>query len=371
MSNDTSSIFNSAKTLQEYKNTPLFCGPEPGLIDSIYRKHPKLFSLYKELKSLDWSEDEFKFGRCLIDFKNADQDISDMMIETIGWQWEADSVAAKSFLVILAPFISSTEYWIPLVRIADNENIHGLTYSEIVKLSFDDTDTVMEKILSFKNSQLRMQVLETTLAEALKLSRQYAAGLIPLTRELYRDVVLKTVICALFLERIQFIASFAVTFTICGTGLFQPIGKAVQKICQDELEIHSEFDKAVISAELKTEWGALSFEELGPWVKQIHDEILATEFSFIDSLHRNGRALPGATAEMFKNFVLYNMKDVAKFLKIDSGIKYPKSNPMPHIELWTDINKTQAAPQEQDANQYKVGILDDDIGDMIIDIDSL
>ena len=52
---------------------------------------------------------------------------------------------------------------------------------------------------------------------------------------------IKTTIILLFLERLQFMASFAVTFTICSTGLFQSIGTAVQKICQDELEIHAEF----------------------------------------------------------------------------------------------------------------------------------
>jgi ribonucleoside-diphosphate reductase beta chain len=91
----TAAIFNSAKTIEEYKNTPIFMGPEPGFMDTIYKNHPKLWNLYKELKALDWSEDEFDFTRCLLDFKNCHQDTSDMMIETIGWQWEADSVAGE------------------------------------------------------------------------------------------------------------------------------------------------------------------------------------------------------------------------------------------------------------------------------------
>lgn len=367
----TAAIFNSAKTIEEYKNTPIFMGPEPGFMDTIYKNHPKLWNLYKELKALDWSEDEFDFTRCLLDFKNCHQDTSDMMIETIGWQWEADSVAGRSVVSILAPFVSSTEYWTTLVRIADNENIHSATYSEIVKLSFEDTDSVMQRILNFKNTQARMTILENTLSEALTLSRKYAAGEIEASDELYRDVPIKTTICLLFLERVQFMASFAVTFSICSTGLFQPIGKAVQKICQDELEVHAEFDKEVLKYELKTERGKWAMESLKPWMHQITDEFIQCEYSFIDSLFRDGRHLPGVTPDMLKQWVLYNAKDVVRFLGLDMADKYtfPKYDPMPLLETWINMNKTQAAPQEQDLAQYKVGVVIDDAAETVFDLD--
>lgn len=683
----TAAIFNSAKTIEEYKNTPIFMGPEPGFMDTIYKNHPKLWNLYKELKALDWSEDEFDFTRCLLDFKNCHQDTSDMMIETIGWQWEADSVAARSVIAILLPFISSTEYWTGLLRISDNECltpdhevyvrgrgwvsianvnvgdiviqynadgtmqytpvthtfskqyndviitftnkknninqsvtkrhrmavnkngntnfyeakdvptnvkfittgkligsnsvltpkdrfwiafqadgsysdksytgnttgfkhvtfgfkkqrkkdaivnlinqlgytyktydrgndytiykvyiplnefieegktfgwvdlsnvdhtwcklfidevaqwdgtivknnkkhvmrysssikectdivstiaafsgyrttqttysyndgirqnvyyvyvnnnplldgrrvnktvsayngtvhcitvqsgafltrrdnvisvtgncIHGATYSEIVKLSFEDTDSVMQRILNFKNTQARMTILENTLSEALTLSRKYAAGEIEASDELYRDVPIKTTICLLFLERVQFMASFAVTFSICSTGLFQPIGKAVQKICQDELEVHAEFDKEVLKYELKTERGQWAMESLKPWMHQIADEFIQCEYSFIDSLFRDGRHLPGVTPDMLKQWVLYNAKDVVRFLGLDMADKYtfPKYDPMPLLETWINMNKTQAAPQEQDLAQYKVGVVIDDAAETVFDLD--
>lgn len=366
------SVFNSEKTLEQYKNTPIFCGPEQGLMDTIYKNHPKLWKLYKELKSLDWSEDEFDYTRCMIDFKNAHKDISDSMIETIGWQWEADSVAGRTIIAIMAPFVSSTEYWTALVRIADNENIHGATYSEIVKLSFNDPDAVVQKILQFKNTNERMSLISTELDSALQLSRKYAAGLIPLTDELYRDVPFKVTVLALLLERLQFMASFAVTFTICSTGLFQPIGKAVQKICQDELEIHSEFDKEVIRYELKTEKGQWALQSLidSGWLHNIINEFIQCEFAFVDSLFRDNRSLPGINADMLKQWVLFNAKDIVRFFNISlDQYAFPKYNPMPLLETWINMNLTQAAPQEQDVAAYKVGIVIDDSQDEIFDLD--
>ncbi len=362
------SIFNRSKTLEEYKHTPLFCGPEPGLMDTINKSYPKLWSLYKEMKSLDWSEDEFDFSRCMLDFKNASDDMSFLMLMNIFYQWEADSVAGRSFLAILGPFISSTEYYTAMVRIADNENIHAATYSEIIRLSFDDPSQVVKDVLEFKAAQSRMEILEKTLSEALYLSRQYAAGLIEMSDELYRDVVIKTTICALFLERLQFMASFGVTFTICSTGLFQPIGKAVQKICQDELEVHAEFDKEVLRYEMKTEKGAWALKSLSKWTEDLCEEFIQSEFNFIDSIFEGGRSLPGATPEMFKQWVLFNAKDIVRFLNIDSGHTFPKYNPMPLLETWIDMNKNQPAPQEQDSAQYKVGIMIDDSEDTIFEL---
>ena len=360
-------VFNADKTLDQYKKTPLFCGPEPGLMDTIYKPYPKLWSLYKELKSLDWSEDEFDYSRCLLDFKKTPINISTKMIRTIGWQWEADSVAGRSILAIMAPFVSSTEYWTALVRIADNENIHGATYSEIVKLSFDNTDEVMQDILDFKAKMNRMHVVEETLAEALYLSRQYAAGNIPMSDELYRDVVIKTTIIAYYLERVQFMASFGITFIICESGVYQPIGKAVQKICQDELEIHAEFDREVLMYELQTEKGRWAVDSLKDWINLVHHEVIETEHHFIDVIHEDGYDLPGTNKNILKDWVLFNAKDPGKFFNVETDIAYPRQNPMPILEKWINMNLTQAAPQEQDIAQYKVGIVHDDSQDIIFD----
>lgn len=691
------SIFNRDKTLEEYKNTPLFGGAKSGLMDTIYKPYPKLWSLYKELKSLDWSEDEFDFTRCLLDFKISPPDMSDMMIETLGWQWEADSVASQTPLYVLSPFISSTEYRVGLTRITDNECltpdhqvltesgwkdiaditlydkvaqwdydtksitfvnpthiiekdyddisyeftanslsqkvtknhrmplvypytnyatspetrlakevklngsnaiplsgllplgremtaqeklwvavqadgslcgekytgaktgklhykfgftkerkierlkmladeagwdfveydsighnrlfylyvpkeqynqeaktfdwidlanisynwgqdfifeiaqwdgsitesglkryistnkscidiaqtiahlvgmrshlyvvkprknvkfphgdycdtkeayqlsfvetdyaigngitkteshykgkvhcltvpssyfvvkrdnkisitgncIHSATYSEIVKLSFEDTDTVMEKILSFKNTNERMNIVERELDATYKLSTRYASGAIEMSYELYRDCVIKTIIMMYILERVQFMASFGVTFLICSTGAFQQIGKAVQKICQDELEIHSQFARETITYLKKDEQGLRAINDLisSGWVKDILSQVFESEFEFVDSLFRDGRSIPGGNADLFKKWVLFNGKDVANFLKISMPeYTFPKQNPIPVLDSWIDMSLTQPAPQEEAIASYKVNMVVDDTEDMLFDI---
>ncbi len=349
-------IFNSAKTPEQYAiKSPLFFGPEPGLFDTVNLHYPKIWKLYKTMKSLDWSEDEFDYVQCNLDFKNCPKSVYDIMIRTIAWQWEADSTASRSIAPILAPFISDSSLWAAWQRISDNEVVHAATYSEIVRMSFDDPENVMKEVLAVKESLSRLCTVTKVFSEGQRASHLYAMG--EMTETEAYDKLLMMVIALLLLERVQFMASFAITFTICKSNIFQSIGKAVAKIAQDELEVHSELDKEVLRVELGTERGMSSFVRQKVQVNRLFHEVLENEFNWTDNLFSEGRELVGSTAAIIKKWVLYNARDVAKFLDIETDLKFPTTNPMPHLDDWLDISKVQSTPQEQDNNQYKVGVI--------------
>src|SRR5690625_4478005 len=104
-------------------------------------------------KSLDWDENEFDYSSCNADFKKANRSTYDMMIKTLAWQWEADSVASRAIAPVLAPFITSSELWAAWQRISDNEVIHAATYSEIVRNSFDDPSVIIDEILRVEEAR--------------------------------------------------------------------------------------------------------------------------------------------------------------------------------------------------------------------------
>jgi ribonucleoside-diphosphate reductase beta chain len=364
----TNKIFNTEKSPLEYmEKNPLFFGTEPGLFNTLNKPYPKIWSLYKTMKSLDWSEDEFDYTQCNLDFKNCPKSVSEMMIRTLAWQWEADSVASRSIAPVLAPFITDTSLWAAWQRISDNEIVHAATYSEIVRMSFDNPEQVMANILEVKESIIRMDRVNSIFANLHKTSHQYAIGQI--TAEQAYDDVFMGVLALLMLERIQFMASFAVTFTICSSNWFQSIGKAVQKIAQDELEVHVELDKEVIKTELATKRGLDSYQRQKEKINQLFNEVVQTEIEWIDYLFSEGRELVGATPATLKNWVLFNARDVAKFLNIETNFKFPKNNPMPHLDDWINIGNTQAAPQEQDNNAYKVNSIARDDSQTNFEID--
>lgn len=361
-------VFNVDKTDSEYQNSSLLLGVEPGLFDTIHKKYPKIWDLYKEMRSLDWSEDEFDYSQCNLDFKTCSADVSEMMIRTLAWQWEADSIASRSIITILAPFITSSELWAAWQRVSDNEVVHAATYSEIVRMSFDDPNKVLDNILAVKESLNRLDVVADVFSSAYTLAHQYSLGMIPNDQTLYNEVYV-TIATLLMLERIQFMASFAITFTICGTGLFQPIGKAVQKIAQDELEVHSELDKEVLTNERKTSRGKIAHEQTADRIKAIFEAVVKSECEWVDYLFSDGRGLIGTNPDILKSWILYNAKPVADFLDIDTSYKMPRINPMPAMEKWLNMNKNQAAPQEQTVAAYKVGIIARDDADVEFDVD--
>jgi ribonucleoside-diphosphate reductase beta chain len=290
-----------------------------------------------------------------------------MMIRTLAWQWEADSVASRAIAPVLAPFITDSTLWAAWQRISDNEVIHAATYSEIVRMSFDNPELVLADILAVKESLVRLTSVKTVFDRLYQASHKYALGQIT-PDEAYDDLFMG-VVALLLLERVQFMASFSITFTICGTNWFQPIGKAVQKIAQDELEVHVDIDKEVIRIELGTKRGQEAYARLKPRIKELCDEIVEAELTWTDYLFSEGRELVGTNAKIVKQWVLFNARDVYDFLDIPTDHKFPKQNPMPHLEDWINIGKSQAAPQEQDNNQYKVGTIvrDDDQKEFDVD----
>lgn len=370
-----SKIFNTQKT--DYKNPSLFLGQDPGLLDTVNKQYPEIFDLYKEMKSLDWDENEFDYSVCNAEFKSADRSTYDMMIKTLAWQWEADSVASRSIIGVVGPLIGSGELFSAWQRIADNEVLHGLTYSEIVRMSFDDPNVVLDEVLSVEESIERLTTVANIMSNTHDVAHKYALGMVEDTQETYNAAFMFTV-AMLVLERIQFMSSFAITFTICDTGMFQPIGRAIQKIAQDELEIHVQLDKAILRNELQTERGKIAYEQCKDQIQAAIDEGLAEECYFVDYLFSEGRTLVGYTADIGKRWSAFNAGDVYHTLDLEPSQwvldllpegEIPDSNPHRLMERWLDMGKLQGSPQEEKNPQYKVGTTRRDDEDAEFDTD--
>lgn len=251
--------------------------------------------------------------------------------------------------------------------------LHAATYSEIVRNSFDDPSDILDEILSVQESIARLQTVSSIFDKAHTTSHRYALGLIPKEemQDAYNDIFM-FIVALLCLERIQFMASFAVTFAICdGTGLFQPIGKAVQKIAQDEFEIHVQFGMEVLKNLLTTERGQIAYQQCKPEIIKLINEVVKSEDEWINYAFSEGRELTGVTKEMMLDWNHFSGTVIAKFMGVQDEVSFPlvENNPLKYMELWVDISKTQTSPQEQDNNQYKVGVMKRDDEGEVFDIE--
>lgn len=363
-------IFNLNKG--DYGSYNIILGEDPGLLDSITHNHPEAWALYKRLRSLDWDELEFDFSSCNAEFKAADKSIYDMMIKTLAWQWEADSVASRSIVTILGNVCTDGRIWTGYNRISENECVHALTYSEIVRGSFDDPDEIREEILKVTEAHSRMKIVSEVMGTALNTSLKYGLGEVENCQETYNDIFM-FLVALYFLERIQFMASFAVTFAIGRTGMFQQICKAVQKIAIDEFEIHAQFGQHVLRSELATPRGKVAYSQCKDKIVRLLWEVIRTEIEWAQYLFSEGRELTGVTAKSLIQWIMFNAKAAAEFLNVKDDIwmrfdydfeqmtgfefAWPEKNPLPYMTKYIQLSGTQSSAQEEKKGDYMTNLL--------------
>lgn len=347
-------IFNAKK--DDYENTPLFLGSKPGLLDTINKQYPELWRLYFLMKSLDWDHNEFDYKSCIAEFQTCSKTEYEIMIKTLAWQWEADSIAANSIAPIVAPFVSSTELWALWSAISVNEILHGLTYSEIVAGSFNDGKAAMASVLGEVEALQRMKTVAHAMTNVKKMSANLTLGNIARDSNEARDAIMLFTVALLALERIQFMSSFAITFAFAEAGMFLPIGKAVQKICNDEYNVHVPTGKEILRIERSTKIGSASFERIKPLATALIDEVVTSELKWTENhLFQGDRQLVGCTCEDIKNWVLFGANDVYNTLGIKNNFKIVGKNPLGYITEWISINSQQVSPQEEKTGNYLLG----------------
>ncbi len=356
----SSQIFNTNKS--DYSLPQLFLGEQRnGLIDSLHTPYPELMRLYRELQAMDWRHDEYDYSSCIEQFKTCSPSIYRMMIRTLAWQWEGDSTASNVFTELFPAFASCTETRIGYARIGVSENVHALTYAEIVRGSFEDPSVILDEITSVREAHGRMAAVGQIFEQAAIAAKEWRDTHV--RTQFIEDAVFMLICGVYMLERIQFMASFAVTFGICSLKLFEPIGTAVQIIARDEWTNHVPFGEEVISQLLKTDWGMAAFERCRPRLIEAHIELLSNEMGWVDYLHSDGDELPGVPPAKLKNWSLFcgrgstELYGITKEVEAALGVTMPTVLPLSYMADWIDINEKQASPQEQDNNQYLLGVV--------------
>lgn len=353
--NFKSHIFNPDKT--DYDSPALFLGQSGGLGDTVNDHHPRLWELWRALRSLDWDTNEFNFEPCNIEFKTVNPMIAQAMIQNIGFQWEADTDASNSISAVSSLFVTNSALKTCWDQVTANENLHWTTYSEAVRYSFDEPNTVLQSVLANKDALARMDGIVTTMAKSLKIGLEYRLG--HRTKddpEVYQAAFMFTV--ALFLlERVNFMGSFAVTAAIAQEGLFMPICNAIQRIAQDEAEVHVNIGKYVLTYELSTPRGQACWRANRAVIDDMISEVHASENRWINFQRDSGSVVPGVGWDELKTLVKFNVADAADVLHRPVSFNAPTIMPLPYFAKWLDVSKTQHAPQEADIGQYRVNVV--------------
>lgn len=362
-------IFNSGKT--DYEKTPIILGQARGLVDSITQQYPDQTGLYRKLRGQDWTEFEFVFEQCKVEFADPElRPYAVSMRQALAYQWQTDSTASSTIAGITACVVSSSEIFTGYQRISDNESIHALTYSEIVRQSFDDPMSALEEFKADMNSIDRISIVGKVFEQAFISAHRWSLyqarpDIYPLTdKERYDifDHMFLYFIALLCMERGQFMPSFATTFAICNLNIFQPIGDAVQRIAQDEIEIHVPYGKYVIRDLLATDRGREAFKNNRHVIVQLINDTMYSEEHWVNVSFTDGFELPGAPPQALKNFAYFGGTDIASFLGVENDVSFPLiyENPLSYMNKRVNLGSTQASPQEAPGTSYMVNAVQRD-----------
>lgn len=361
-------IFNERKS--DYERSKPFFNEALGLSDTINRNFKDIHGLFKQLKEQDWDELEFDYSTCNQEFKSCKRNYYDGMIKTLAYQWETDSVAASIFPLVISSINPSTEIFEYFIKVSENEQLHAATYSEIVRNSFDNPETVMAEILEVKQSLERLSTVAEVFSKTKEMVLKYALDNTTYSQELYNQVYLFFV--AVFcMERIQFMASFAITFNICETTkMFQPIGAAIRKIALDEYEVHVQGCKAILKHMNNQEEGKIAYQANKDLIVKLIDEVVANEERWNEYLFSEVE-LVGLNLKLINDWVRFSASDVALYLGVQDEVYFDiiKENPLPFMEGWLKIDNVQMSPQEEQPTNYKLGVVVDDSSDEEFDVD--
>ena len=359
-------IFNTENTAHLTADYPIFLGQELALYDSINKVYPQLFDLYKLLKAQDWSENEINLDQSRRDFELCDKSTYDVMVQTLMWQWEADSIASRSIATLFAPFISNSEYSAAVMRQSDNEILHSLTYSEIIRQCLKDSKGIIRDVMANQDVLKRSGSIIASFEELGRVGAEYRLKSVDYSGVYLRKVILKGV-CALYaLEGIEFMASFACTFALAEQNIFMGIAQLVQKIQLDEI-VHAKIDQTVLDVLLKSPEWYQSFIEIKDDIKAIFDDVVQQEQNWSKYIFSEGRAIVGLNTTLLTEWVYYKAKPLYDFLGLEWDFPTVQHNPLPWMEQWINIDQQQNANQEQDNNAYKLNVVVDDLDDEILE----
>lgn len=331
---------------------PLFLGAELGVVDTVNIQYPELEKLYQDQLSQIWNEFEIDLTQDRLDMQRLPKDTVDLMVKTILWQTVADSVASRSILETLGKWVSNPELMNLLTLWSFFEVIHARAYSHIIKQTFVDPNDMIKQLYGEAQVLQRSEIIVDTFDKMASMTSDD-------DDETVRKQIILTITALFALEAIAFMSSFAVTFAITETGVFQGIGKEVTLICRDEV-LHTRMDYSILNI-LKRDKDMLPLlSKYSGEIKDILDSVVLQELQWADYLFSENRSVIGLNAKLLKEYTQYMAKPLYDALGVEYGFQSVKSNPLKYVEKYIDSTKMQSANMEIQNTSYKVGAVKDD-----------
>lgn len=325
-----------------------------GLIDSIHRRvEDTTFRNYKILKKQDWDELENPLEEVRQDFLRYPCE-GEMFKNNVGWQWGGDSTAANSLIPMFAPFQPDTDTWLWICRQGDNENLHALTYSEIVKIAVPNGEAEIKRIHESQDTMRRMAHVTKIFDHVIRVGARITLGDIDYRSKEASDALMLGLCGVFILERCQFMPSFLNTAVLYFDSKFTPACSTIRKIAIDEYGTHIPTIRHLITQELKVKERRDSLERVRPILTNLLEEVTHNEVAWNAMQFRVGGERLGMTEQMGSDYAYYASTDVANLMGLKPDLKIVTRNPAPIMDNFLNLNRERQASMEKKGGNYQV-----------------
>jgi ribonucleoside-diphosphate reductase beta chain len=362
-------ILCSDNLVPDISEQKIFFGEYSGFQRYDQPKYPFAVNLEEKMRNAFWNPKEISLVSDRIKFEDLPEFAQEIEIEILLFQTLMDSGNNRGIDNVLSTIVSSPEFEALYKTHAYFELIHSLSYSHILREVFPDATSVFNSLKNRKAIQKRIdkEVNAFEAVASLDMSNPSDEN---------KKIIIELLIRIYVLESIKFYISFLVTYVINNAyhNRIQGIARIIKLINFDE-DIHVAVMAGTLNI-LKKE-PSEGFKHLmdSEWytdkVTEIFTEVVNDELEWGAHLLTFGN-IPTLTMPVMDNFIKYYAHERAK--KIANVSLYPtavKSDVESWFESYKDINKDNTAQQEAEATNYNIGILQDDLPEGELSMDSV
>ena len=326
--------------------------------------YPIFARLYEKAFSDFWTWFVVDFSKDLVGFTQLSENAQRMFLLNNGYQTIMDSGVVNLYNT-LVQLVSNTELALLYSYIAQNESIHGGSYSYGLTQMFGPK--AEEKIDVVYHDRAIQQRLENE----IDYSDQLINIIIKQGRidDDAKKILLKTIVSTYTLEHLKFPFSFFTTWRInesgdTGEGLIQGFANLLKLIATDELEVHAPTNGNVLKI-LRRE-SRQGFKHLfdSGWAPEFIEnyvkKVAEQELDWCAYLFEQG-PINGFTQEMGEHFIKYYADKTLRDINMDPIFNEPKSDVIDWYEDYRNINNQNTAQQETSNVAYQKGVVKNDL----------
>ena len=327
-------------------------------------KYPFFYERGQKMDSLFWKPAEVSLVKDALDFKNLEKHEERIFTLNLKRQELLDSLQGRAPILTFGRVTTLPELEYAITRLGFQETNHSDTYAHILKNIYDDATKVFDEIQDDKIITEHSRKIAEKYEEFYDLINKWESfsnyrnenTLKQLKKSCYLALISWNI-----LEGIRFYVSFACSFAFAENKKMEGNAKEIKLIARDE-NIHLSITQKMINILKKDK-----DEEFTDIIAECEDEIyemykLAAEdeIEWAKYLFEDGSII-GLNADILINYMKFLTNERLKAIGYKKIFPEVTNNPLPWINAWLGMGKTEFRPQETEITDYQIANINSDM----------